>query len=222
MSHRDEPRSGRGCFGAVVIVPFLALGGMFALIALTGSPEDSPLGAPAPARPTKTSMWWTEPLETPTNTLETVVVGAQRKDMRGALFATTSRVSTTTLPATSTSDSSTSRPQPTGRNESPTSTSAPQVPGEPTELEPTQPPASSASSSVTQPPSPPSSAPAEPPVTSEPAEPPTTEVPATSTPCPRSETPSPTPSPAPEPSLEPSAPVETSTPAPSAPSVAGQ
>jgi len=48
MSHREEPRSGRGCFGAVVVVPFLALGGMFALIALTGSPSEAPLAAPAP------------------------------------------------------------------------------------------------------------------------------------------------------------------------------
>lgn len=118
MSHRDEPRSGRGCFGAVVVVPFLALGGMFALIALTGSPDDAPLAAPAPARPT--SQWWTEPFETGTTmstVTETVVVEGAAREVRAARLATQTRVAVSTV--TETVRTTGTKPAATGRNEPP-------------------------------------------------------------------------------------------------------
>src|SRR5687768_16186703 len=85
MIHREEPRSGRGCVGCVVVVPFLALGGMFALIALTGSPSEAPLAAPTPARPSASSQWWTEPFETGVSlatVTETVVVEGAAREVR--------------------------------------------------------------------------------------------------------------------------------------------
>lgn len=115
MSHREEPRSGRGCFGAVVVVPFLALGGMFALIALTGSPDESPLAAPPPSRPT--SQWWTEPFETFTTSTvtETVVVEGQVREVRAARLATQTRVAVSTV--TETVRATATKPVATGRNE---------------------------------------------------------------------------------------------------------
>jgi hypothetical protein len=118
MSHREEPRSGRGCFGAVVVVPFLALGGMFALIALTGSPDEAPLAAPPPARPT--SQWWTEPFETGTTlatVTETVVVEGAAREVRAARLATAGRAATSTV--TETVRVSSTKPPATGRNEPP-------------------------------------------------------------------------------------------------------
>lgn len=128
MSHREEPRSGRGCFGAVVVVPFLALGGMFALIALTGSPSEAPLAAPPPSRPT--SQWWTEPFETGVSlstVTETVVVEGAAREVRAARTATQTRVVGTTV--TETVRVSSSKPGAVGRNE----------PGEPGEEEPVLP-----------------------------------------------------------------------------------
>lgn len=118
MSHREEPRSGRGCFGAVVVVPFLALGGMFALIALTGSPSEAPLAAPPPARPT--SQWWTEPFETGTTlatVTETVVVEGAAREVRAARLATGGRPATSTV--TETVRVSAAKPAAVGRNEPP-------------------------------------------------------------------------------------------------------
>lgn len=127
MSHREEPRSGRGCFGAVVVVPFLALGGMFALIALTGSPDEAPLAAPPPARPT--SQWWTEPFETGTSlstVTETVVVEGAAREVRAARLATQTRVSvstvTETVRATSVKPAATGRNEPSGEVEEPVET----------------------------------------------------------------------------------------------------
>jgi hypothetical protein len=116
MSHRDEPRSGRGCFGAVVVVPFLALGGMFALIALTGSPDDAPLAAPPPARPT--SQWWTEPFETGVSlstVTETVVMEGAAREVRAARLATSDRAAAATV--TETVRVSGTKPAATERNE---------------------------------------------------------------------------------------------------------
>lgn len=140
MSHRDEPRSGRGCFGAVVVVPFLALGGMFALIALTGSPDEAPLAAPPPARPT--SQWWTEPFETGTSlstVTETVVVEGAAREVRAARLATQTRVAVSTVTETVRSTAG-GKPPATGRNEPPAG---------PREEEPTEvvPPSSSDSAS---------------------------------------------------------------------------
>lgn len=118
MSHREEPRSGRGCFGAVVVVPFLALGGMFALIALTGSPDEAPLAAPPPSRPT--SQWWTEPFETGTTmatVTETVVVEGAAREVRAARLATQTRVAVSTV--TETVRATGAKPPVTGRNEPP-------------------------------------------------------------------------------------------------------
>jgi hypothetical protein len=118
MSHRDEPRSGRGCFGAVVVVPFLALGGMFALIALTGSPDEAPLAAPPPARPT--AQWWTEPFETGSTlatVTETVVVEGQTREVRAARLATSARPAVATV--TETVRVSGGRPPVAERNEVP-------------------------------------------------------------------------------------------------------
>lgn len=175
MSHREEPRSGRGCFGAVVVVPFLALGGMFALIALTGSPDEAPLAAPPPARPT--SQWWTEPFETGTTlstVTETVVVEGQAREVRAARMATQTRVST----VTETVRVSSTKPAATGRNEP--------LPEE----EPEEGPSTSDSTSAVVTTSV-SSVPPAPPVSSAPTEP--VEPPVTSTP--RSEEPvSPAPS----------------------------
>jgi hypothetical protein len=117
MSHREEPRSGRGCFGAVVVVPFLALGGMFALIALTGSPDEAPLAAPPPTRPT--SQWWTEPFETgsPLSTVtETVVVEGAAREVRAARLATQTRVAVSTVTETVRATGGV-KPAATGRNE---------------------------------------------------------------------------------------------------------
>lgn len=117
MSHRDEPRSGRGCFGAVVVVPFLALGGMFALIALTGSPREAPLAAPPPARPSA-SQWWTEPFETGVSlatVTETVVVEGAAREVRAARLATQTRDVGATV--TETVRVSSGKPAATGRNE---------------------------------------------------------------------------------------------------------
>ncbi len=137
MSHREEPRSGRGCFGAVVVVPFLALGGMFALIALTGSPSEAPLAAPPPARPT--SQWWTEPFEAGVSlatVTETVVVEGATREVRAARAATQTRVVGATV--TETVRVSSAKPVAVGRNE----------PGEPGEEEPVL-PSDSASPVVT-------------------------------------------------------------------------
>src|SRR5687767_941653 len=130
MSHREEPRSGRGCFGAVVVVPFLALGGMFALIALTGSPSEAPLAAPPPSRPT--SQWWTEPFETGaalSTVTETVVVQGAAREVRTARTATQTRVVGTTVTETVRVSS---KPGAVGRNE-------PGGPGEPGAEEPVLP-----------------------------------------------------------------------------------
>ncbi|MCP2246224.1 hypothetical protein LX86_004970 [Lentzea aerocolonigenes] len=175
MSHREEPRSGRGCFGAVVVVPFLALGGMFALIALTGSPDEAPLAAPPPARPT--SQWWTEPFETGTTlstVTETVVVEGQAREVRAARMATQTRVST----VTETVRVSSTKPAATGRNEP--------LPEEEPEEGPSTPDSTSVVTTSA------SSVPPAPPVSSAPADP-SVEPPVTSTP--RSEEPvSPAPS----------------------------
>lgn len=213
MSHRDEPRSGRGCFAAVVVVPFLALGGMFVLIALTGSPEDSPLASPNTPRPSSTSQWWTEPFasDSTATVTETVVLEGQQREIRAARLATQTRVSTVTETVRSTVSSS-SRPAPTGRNEPPAS-----------EVETPSPQPTSSSSAGTAPPvvttgiehptAPPfTPAPSETPVET-PAEPPATEAPSTTTPCPRSEDPVPAPAPSPSPAP----PVERGEPAPSVP-----
>ncbi|SFR27169.1 hypothetical protein SAMN04488564_110360 [Lentzea waywayandensis] len=136
MSHREEPRSGRGCFGAVVVVPFLALGGMFALIALTGSPVEAPLAAPPPARPSA-PQWWTEPFETGVSlatVTETVVAEGAAREVRAARMATQTRVVGTTV--TETVRVSGSKPAAAGRNE----------PGEPEEEEPASPPSSDSAS----------------------------------------------------------------------------
>ncbi|MGZ3140859.1 hypothetical protein ACVDFE_02405 [Lentzea chajnantorensis] len=119
MSHREEPRSGRGCFGAVVVVPFLALTGMFALIALTGSPEEAPLAAPPATRPT--SQWWTEPFDalTTSTITETVVVQGQARELKGARPATRTRVVGTTVTETVRVPVSSSKPSAVGRNEEP-------------------------------------------------------------------------------------------------------
>ena len=177
MSHREEPRSGRGCFGAVVVVPFLALGGMFALIALTGSPDEAPLAAPPPSRPT--SQWWTEPFETFTTSTvtETVVVEGQAREARAARLATQTRIAVSTV--TETVRTTASKPPATGRNEP--------APVEEEPLEPvpstTSAPVVTSSSVVPGPPVPPG--------TSAPTAPadPSTETPPTSTP--RSEDPVP-------------------------------
>ncbi|MCR3747810.1 hypothetical protein LX88_001748 [Lentzea californiensis] len=116
MSHREEPRSGRGCFGAVVVVPFLALGGMFALIALTGSPSEAPLAAPPPVRPS--SQWWTEPFEAGVSlatVTETVVVEGAAREVRAGRAATQTRVVGATV--TETVRVSSSKPVAVGRNE---------------------------------------------------------------------------------------------------------
>lgn len=184
MSHRDEPRSGRGCFGAVVVVPFLALGGMFALIALTGGPSEAPLAAPPPSRPT--SQWWTEPFETTASTVtETVVVEGQAREVRAARLATQTRVAVSTV--TETVRSTVVKPPATGRNEPPGPPE--EEPGEtvlPSSSDTAAPPVMTSSSAVE--PAPPV---AGPPVTSGPAEPtaPVTETPVPS--APRAEDPAP-------------------------------
>lgn len=131
MSHREEPRSGRGCFGAVVVVPFLALGGMFALIALTGSPSEAPLAAPPPSRPS--SQWWTEPFEAGVSlatVTETVVVEGAAREVRAARTATQARVVGATV--TETVRVSAGKPVAVGRNEP----GEPAGPGEPEPGEP--------------------------------------------------------------------------------------
>lgn len=168
MSHREEPRSGRGCFGAVVVLPFLALGGMFALIALTGSPSESPLAAPPPSRPS--AQWWTEPFETGTSlstVTETVVMEGAVREVRAARLATQTRVAVSTV--TETVRVSSTRPAAVGRNEPPV------VPGEeepapPSSSDTAPPPVSSSSSVSTVEPAPPV------------LEPPATTAPPTSTP----------------------------------------
>jgi hypothetical protein len=212
MSHREEPRSGRGCFGAVVVVPFLALGGMFALIALTGSPQEAPLAAPPPSRPT--SQWWTEPFETGSlsTVTETVVVEGAAREVRAARLATQTRVAVSTV--TETVRAGGGKPAATGRNEPPPG------PGEqePTETLPSSsdsssPVVTSTSSVVPGPPV------LEPPGSSVPAEPVVTPTPST----PRSEEPTspvvPTAPPAPPGSTSPAPPCERGEPVPSVPSV---
>jgi hypothetical protein len=116
MSHREEPRSGRGCFGAVVVVPFLALGGMFALIAFTGGPSEAPVAAAPPSRP---SAWWAEPLETGVSlatVTETVVVGGGTREVPAARGATRTRV-VGGATVTETVRVSGSKPAVAGRNE---------------------------------------------------------------------------------------------------------
>ncbi|WP_143115994.1 hypothetical protein [Lentzea xinjiangensis] len=168
MSHREEPRSGRGCFGAVVVVPFLALSGMFALIALTGSPEESPLAAPPPARPS--SQWWTEPFETGaalSTVTETVVAQGSAREVRvtRSVIRTSGSVATVTVTVPATP----ARPAATGRNE-PVAEEPEGQPGPSTSESPV---VTSAPSSTVEPPPP-----AEPPV----AEPPSAVPPVASTP----------------------------------------
>ncbi|SDK98482.1 hypothetical protein SAMN04488074_108169 [Lentzea albidocapillata subsp. violacea] len=170
MSHREEPRSGRGCFGAVVVVPFLALGGMFALIALTGSPSEAPLAAPPPSRPT--SQWWTEPFEdgiSLSTVTETVMVEGAAREVRAARTATQTRVVGSTV--TETVRVSSAKSVGVGRNE----------PGEPEEEEPVP---SSASPVVTSSvvvssvePAPPAESPAESPGSAPPVEAPPSSTP---------------------------------------------
>ncbi|MFD4676777.1 hypothetical protein ACFWNN_44150 [Lentzea sp. NPDC058450] len=138
MSHREEPRSGRGCFGAVVVVPFLALGGMFALIAFTGGAAEAPLAAPPSVRPT--SQWWTEPFETAVSlstVTETVVAEGAVREVRAAARVSTSTrvVAGTTVTETVRIPASAVKPGATGRNE-------------PGEVEP-EPPAETSSPVVT-------------------------------------------------------------------------
>ncbi|MGW6444630.1 hypothetical protein [Lentzea sp. NPDC055074] len=117
MSHREEPRSGRGCFGAVVVVPFLALGGMFALIALTGGPAEAPRAAPPPSRPS--AQWWTEPFETGVSlstVTETVVAQGAAREVLAARVATQTRV-VGGATVTETVRVSAVKPAVTGRNE---------------------------------------------------------------------------------------------------------
>ncbi len=202
MSHREEPRSGRGCFGAVVVVPFLALGGMFALIALTGSPDEAPLAAPPPARPT--SQWWTEPFETGTTlatVTETVVVEGAAREVRAARLATQTRVSATTV--TETVRVSSTKPAAIGRNEVPGPGSGEEVdpPVVTSSSDSASPPVVTTSSAVPGPPT------LQPPVSAEPTVPgvPPTEVPPST---PRAEEPVPsTPSTPPAPTA-PSTPAE--------------
>lgn len=207
MSHRDEPRSGRGCFGAVVVVPFLALGGMFVLIALTGSPDEAPLAAPPAARPT--SQWWTEPFDalTTATVTETVVLEGQARELKAARLATQTRVAVSTVTETVRTTSSSKRPA-TGRNEPP--------PADPGEEEPTVSPSATDTSAPPIVTSSVQSGPPtlEPPAPSQPTEPVTT--PPTSTP--RSEDPV-TPTPTTPPVTPPcsSAPGDRSEPAPSEP-----
>ena len=205
MSHRDEPRSGRGCFGAVVVVPFLALGGMFALIALTGSPDDAPLAAPPPSRPT--SQWWTEPFETGTTlstVTETVVVEGAAREVRAARMATQTRVAVSTV--TETVRTSVAKPPAVGRNEPPGGAEElPEETGAPSSSSSVAPPVVTSSSVVPAPPT------LQPPGTSSPTAP-VTETPPSSTP--RAEDPVP-PSTVP---TTPSAPCDRSDPGPSEPS----
>lgn len=120
MSHREKPRSGRGCFGAVVVVPFLALGGLFALIAFVGGPAGTPLVAPPPVQPT-TSQWWTEPFETGvalSTVTETVVVErAARAARSGAAAPASTRVSVAMVTETVRASPSVVKPSAAGRNE---------------------------------------------------------------------------------------------------------
>ncbi|MFD4641927.1 hypothetical protein ACFWN2_31805 [Lentzea sp. NPDC058436] len=134
MSHREEPRSGRGCFGAVVVVPFLALGGMFALIAFTGAGGESPLAAPPPSvRPT--SSWWTEPFETGVSlatVTETVVVEGAAREVRAARMATQTRevggaTVTETVRVSSTKPAAVERNEPSEPDEEEPASSSPVV-----------------------------------------------------------------------------------------------
>lgn len=175
MSHRDEPRSGRGCFGAVVVVPFLALGGMFALIALTGGTEDAPRAAP-PGSTRPSAEWWTEPFEalTTSTVTETVVVQGAAREVRAARLATQTRVVSSTV--TETVRSTAVKPAATGRNEVPEP--EPEESTLPSTSESSAPPVVTSSTVAGPPPV------VEPPVTSAPPSPevPVTEVPPTSTP----------------------------------------
>jgi hypothetical protein len=206
MSHREEPRSGRGCFGAVVVVPFLALGGMFALIALTGSPDEAPLAAPPPSRPT--SQWWTEPFETGTTlstVTETVVLEGQAREVRAARLATATATRVAVSTVTETVQVGAAKPSAAGRNE-------PEPPWE----DPVSPSSSDTSSPVVTSssvvPGPPAS---EPPVTSAPGAPaePSTVPPVSS--APRSEDPVP---PSTTPATPTAPPCDRSEPGPSEPS----
>ncbi|GLY52675.1 hypothetical protein Lesp01_63310 [Lentzea sp. NBRC 102530] len=104
----------------MVVVPFLALGGMFALIAFTGGAVEAPLAAPPSVRPT--SQWWTEPFETAVSlstVTETVVVeGAAREVRAAARVSTATRVvGGTTVTETVRVPVSGVKPGATGRNE---------------------------------------------------------------------------------------------------------
>lgn len=65
MSHRELPRSGRGCVSAVVLVPLAALGGVLALVLTFGVESEDPVEqgrrTDAPARPTLVSLRTTAP-----------------------------------------------------------------------------------------------------------------------------------------------------------------
>ncbi|USX49378.1 hypothetical protein [Lentzea sp. HUAS12] len=135
MSHREEPRSGRGCFGAVVVVPFLALGGMFALIAFTGGAAEKPLAAP-PSSVRPTASWWTEPFETGVSlatVTETVVAEGAAREVRAARMATQTRVVggatvTETVRVSSTKPAAVERNEPSAPEESVPAASEPETP----------------------------------------------------------------------------------------------
>lgn len=117
----------------MVVVPFLALGGMFALIALTGTPSEGPLAAPPPSRPS--SQWWTEPFETGVSlatVTETVVVQGAAREALAARVATQTRVVggatvTETVRVSSVKPAATGRNEPAEPEEEPPSASSPVV-----------------------------------------------------------------------------------------------
>ncbi|MEU4744291.1 hypothetical protein AB0G02_28040, partial [Actinosynnema sp. NPDC023658] len=59
VSHREVPRSGRGCVSAVVGLPVVAMGGVAALVLVFGQPEPPssvPGGVPGATRQTLVSV----------------------------------------------------------------------------------------------------------------------------------------------------------------------
>ncbi|XVV04590.1 hypothetical protein ACQPW3_04020 [Actinosynnema sp. CA-248983] len=66
MSHRELPRSGRGCVSAVVLLPVVALGGVLALVLTFGTESEPPVEqgrrTDAPGRPTLVSLRTTAPV----------------------------------------------------------------------------------------------------------------------------------------------------------------